>query len=33
VLVGPNAVDGQDTKGYREEKAENDTDCLEWERD
>jgi hypothetical protein len=30
VLVGPKAIDGQDKKGYHEEKAENDADCLEW---
>ena len=33
VMVGPNAIDGQDKKRYCEEKAEKDANCLEWECD
>jgi hypothetical protein len=28
VMVGPNTIDGQDAKGYSEEKAENDANGL-----
>lgn len=32
-MVGPNAIDGQDKKGYCKNKAENDADCLQWKRE
>ena len=33
VMVGPNTIDGQYYKGYSEEKAENNSNGLEWEYD